>query len=62
MERLFEPLRQKLSNRVFEAVEELEAAISEELKVFWEEPKLLVSLTGYPWWVQAAQNIQPLAS
>lgn len=62
VERLFEHLRQKLSNRVFEAVEELEAAISEELRVCWEEPKLLVSLTGYPWWVQAAQNIQTLAS
>lgn len=59
VERLFEHLRGKLSNRIFESLADLEAAITQQLRVFWDEPALLVSLTGYPWWLHAARSIVP---
>lgn len=62
VERLFEHLRAKLSNRVFETLAELEAALTAELAVFWEEPGRLQRLTGYPWWVEPAQDMVPSAS
>lgn len=61
-EQLFRHLRARLSNRVFESLDELEAAIGDALQDFWEHPRTLRSLTGYPWWLQAAQAIEPLAS
>lgn len=62
VEHLFEHLRGKLSNRVFEDLQDLAAAITEELRGFWEEPRLLLSLTGYPWWRQAAEMMAKKAS
>jgi hypothetical protein len=62
VERLFEHLRAKLANRVFGEVAELETAITEELHQFWEEPRLLRSLTGYSWWLQGTQNMTKQAS
>jgi transposase len=53
MERVFEALREQLANRVFGSLEELQAALTVELKKFWENPKVLVSLTSYPWWQKA---------
>jgi transposase len=62
VERLLEHLRAKLANRAFADLEELVAAIAGELQQFWEEPRRLRRLTGYPWWAEAAESTQPLAS
>jgi transposase len=62
VERLFEHLRQQLSNRVFEDLDELAAALTHELRGCWEEPLTLQRLVGYSWWVDATHHIMPLAS
>lgn len=61
-ERLFEHLRARLANRVFADLEELTAALTAELRRFWDEPTLLRRLTGYPWWAEASDTIAPSAS
>jgi len=59
VELVFRHLRAVLSNRMFEHLEELESVISQALEHFWEHPEALRSLTGYPWWLQAAHAITP---
>jgi transposase len=61
-EAVFRHLRSELSNQVFAGLAELEAAITTALQQFWDEPRSLQSLTGYPWWVQAAQHLMPSTS
>lgn len=48
-ERFFEALRPRLANRVFESVEALEAAITEILKEYWENPQIVKRLCCFPW-------------
>jgi transposase len=48
-ERFFEELRPLLANRIFESLEALEDAITEILRKYWENPKLLQRLTAFPW-------------
>lgn len=52
-EQLFRQLRQLLANRVFDNLEQLREAITQELHQWWDHPSILVQLTDYPWW-QAA--------
>ena len=52
-EQIFRQVRQALANRIFETLEDLEAALTEALRPFWEQPQRLQRLTGYPWWIQA---------
>jgi hypothetical protein len=40
---------------VFTTLNELQNALINELQQFWEHPTLLLSLTGYPWWVEAVK-------
>lgn len=61
-EQIFRYLRAKLANRIFADLAELEAAITDILREFWDQPSILRRLTGYPWWLQATQNIRPAAS
>lgn len=61
-EAVFRYLRAALSNQVFDNLSDLEAAIKEALSEFWHHPASLQSLTGYPWWLQAIDDIAPLAS
>lgn len=56
-ERLFEELRARLSNDIFETVEAIEEALTETLRPFWEVPKGLVRLTGYGWWIENISNM-----
>ena len=49
-EQIFRVLRAKLANRIFDTVAELEAALTEQLQRFWDEPAILHQLTAYPWW------------
>jgi transposase len=60
-EQVFRALRAKLANRVFEDLAELEAAIAERLRAFWDEPATLKRLTAYPWWTRATAATLPLA-
>jgi hypothetical protein len=41
---------------VFTTLDELQNALIEELELFWEQPTVLLSLTGYPWWVEAVKT------
>ena len=49
-EQVFRVLRAKLANRVFADLAELEAALAEHLRAFWDRPATLRRLTAYHWW------------
>lgn len=51
-EQIFKFFRQKLSNRVFDSIEELEDALS-QLK---QSPAQLSQMTAYPWWKHSLIN------
>lgn len=57
VERLFEALREPLSNEVFETVEAIEEALTAALRPYWEEPVRLARLTGYEWWTRVTGSI-----
>jgi hypothetical protein len=61
-ESVFRHLRTKLANRLFETLDDLEAAITTELRTFWDTPAVLKRLTGYPWWLKATSNIVPASA
>lgn len=54
-EQIFRQMRQDLSNRIFDTQADLETALAEALRPFWEYPLRLQRLTGYPWWTQAIE-------
>jgi transposase len=56
-EQVFRALRPKLTNRIFATLAELEAAITEHLRPYWEQPALVQRLTGYPWWLAAIDTL-----
>ena len=56
-EQVFLELRAWLSNRVFESLDQMDDALIEEIREFWDNPQRLVRLTYYPWWRQAVENI-----
>ena len=58
-EQVLRALRAKLANRVFADLGELEAAITERLRAFWDRPATLRQLTAYPWWTQALATTAP---
>ena len=60
-EQVFRVLRAKLANRIFADLAELEAALAEHLRAFWDRPARLRHLTAYPWWTRAAATL-PLPS
>ena len=62
VELLFRHLRARLSNRIFADVAELEAAITEVLRAFWDVPARLQQLTGFGWWLSGLDDIRSLAS
>jgi transposase len=56
-EQLFRHLRKQLANRLFGSIEELETALSKEVRD-WQANKVAVKrLTGYPWWCKTASII-----
>jgi transposase len=55
-ERWFQEFRRVLSNKLFESVAALQAALTEALAPYWLEPDLLQRLTGFPWWVEAVEE------
>ena len=56
-ERWFEELRKSLANRIFDTLAELEAALTQALRSYWDSPAKLVQLTAFPWWRDAVQSI-----
>lgn len=56
-EQVFRVLRPKPANRIFPTIAELEAAIAEHLRPFWDQPALVQRLTGYPWWTAAVDTM-----
>lgn len=54
-ESLWKMLRKKLANRLFETLEALESALCDALKLFWDHPQVVVSLTAYSWWRKALE-------
>lgn len=56
-EQVFRQLRQGISNRVFETLDSLVDTLTDAMKQFWENPRILVRLTNYPWWKDAVQYI-----
>jgi hypothetical protein len=57
-ERWFKELRARLSNRVFDSTEAIEEALTEALRPYWEDERLLRRLTGYDWWLERLENIK----
>lgn len=60
-EQVFRHLRAKLANRVFADLEDLEAALTEQLRALWEQPARLKRLTAYPWWLRGLPPAMPLS-
>lgn len=58
VERWFQEFRRELSNRIFETIEALEEALTEALQPYWRDPSRLRSLTGFPWWMQAIEQLR----
>jgi transposase len=58
-EQIFRVLRPTLANRIFATIAELEAAIAEYLRPYWEQPAAVQRLTGYPWWTAAVTTMPP---
>lgn len=58
VERYFQELRARLSNKVFDTIDQIMEALSEALAPYWEEPTKLASLTGYGWWLQSLPGMQ----
>lgn len=56
-ERWFEELRKVLSNRLFDTLAALQDALTEALRPFWYDKPRLAQLTGYPWWLEALQQL-----
>ena len=58
-EQVFRALRAKLANRVFADLAELEAALTAQLRGFWDRPAALRQLTAHPWWTSAVPAASP---
>lgn len=57
VEPVFRVLRPKLANRIFATIAELEAALTEHLRPYWDQPAAVQHLTGYPWWTAAVTTM-----
>lgn len=57
VERWFKALSDRLANRIFETVEGIDTALTETLRPYWEMPKKLARLTGYPWWFESTPGV-----
>jgi hypothetical protein len=58
-EQIFRMLRQQLAHRIFGSLQEWETALSEVLQPYWQQPEIVLRLTNYPWWRQAASALMP---
>lgn len=56
-ERCFQELRRALSNSLFGTLEALQDALTDALRPLWHDKPRLAQLTGYPWWLEALQEL-----
>ena len=61
-ERWFEALRRIFANAIFDTLEDLEAALTEALRPYWQNPAKLQRLVGYPWWCHAVAGVNSNSS
>ena len=61
-ERWFEALRRIFANTIFDTLEDLEAALTEALRPYWQNPAKLQHLIGYPWWCLAMTGLDTTTS
>jgi transposase len=55
-EQVFRHLRDRLSNQVFDTIEDLEETLGQAIRDFQDDKAKVTSLTAYPWWRQALQQ------
>ncbi|NQZ78773.1 MAG: transposase [Ekhidna sp.] len=48
-ERIFQELRKPIKGKVYDSVDQIEAQLNQTLKVFWENPKKVISITAWKW-------------
>lgn len=53
-ERLWPLVKERVANRLFEDLDELEEALVERCLALSEQPELLQGSTSYHWWPKAA--------
>ena len=56
-ERWFREIRGVLSNVAHATLDVLAEAVTGALRPYWDDPRRLAQLTGYPWWVAATGSI-----
>ena len=56
-ERWFEALRRIFANTIFDTLDDLEAALTQALRPYWEDPSKLQRLVGYPWGCSAITGL-----
>lgn len=56
-ERWFREVRGALSNVAHATLDVLADAVTEALRPYWEDPRRLARLVGFPWWVAATGSI-----
>jgi transposase len=61
-EQVMRVLRERLANRIFADLDELDAAIEAVLHAWWDDPTQLQRLTGYAWWRAGVTNMTPASS
>lgn len=60
-EQVFRVLRAALANQIVATLEDLEAALTAQLQLFWDHPARLYQLTAYPWWRHGVETIMPIS-
>ena len=58
-ERWFEALHRVFANRIFDTLDDLQDALTAELRPWWQTPDALKRLVGYPWWRDALDGLGP---
>jgi transposase len=61
-EQVMRVLRERLANRIFADLAELDEAIEAVLHAWWADPTQLQRLTGYDWWCDGVTHITPSLS
>jgi len=56
-EQVFRLLRAKLSNRVFDSLDQMENELSNAVAIFQQDRISIQRLTNYPWWQNGVQHI-----
>jgi transposase len=48
-ERFFEELRKTIANTVFSSLAEIEGVLTDALRYYWDNPRMVTRLTAYSW-------------